>query len=141
MDNEIKWYFNRNGVEEEVPIEKWVWHVVYKDGTELYQFGKELDTGKLRFHQIGEIDMDNVDVFEMIKVDNPKLRYSIRKSPEMKKIIHHYRRANLNLGTEDETHITFYCFGYKLSEDLSVYHFILPDDRIVVTTDRNLPLI
>lgn len=143
---DIKWIFNDNGTEVEVPLEKWVWHVIYKDGTELHQFDKpEHDFTELggstrcAFHRIGEVKMDQVAVFEMINTENPALRHSIEACDGMERFIHLYRRARLNIGTSDETHVTYYCFGYVLN-GVPVYNFILPDGRIIVTTNRDIQL-
>ena len=138
---EINWYFNENGEDIIIPLEKWAWHVIYKDGSELHQFEPDRGAdGKLRFHQFQEIDLDNVMVFEMINTENPALRYSIDCSEGIGQIFHFYRRTRLHMGTDDEQHVTFYCFGYKVN-DVSLYHFILPDNRIVITSNRDLNLL
>lgn len=144
MEQEIKWHFNENGKDIEVPLEDWVWHVVYTDGTELYQFGREVEAdGKRRFHQFAEIDQSRVKVFEMMSTKDTGLRYSIDVTEETDRLIHFYRCSRVEIGTPREQKLTFYCFGYKLKglDEVSLYHFILPDNRLVVTTNRDVGLL
>ncbi len=49
---------NKKGEIEKVKPEKLGWAVLYKDGTELHQFGPKGD-----FHQIGEVEKDKVKLF------------------------------------------------------------------------------
>lgn len=128
--------FIRDGVEEEVKLEKWVWHAVYKDGTDLLQF----DPAGV-FHQLAEIKQDQVIVFEMINSEDPKLRFSLDINDNMK-VLHFNRRAVLYYGTPKETEVTFPCFGFMLKkEQISVYNFITPDNRIITTLNRDFKLI
>jgi len=135
------WVFTKDGVDTEIPLERWAWRVMYKDGTELNQFDKEeYEAGKSRFHQIGEVDMANVAVFEMVNTEDTSKRFSIVASEDITKFITFIRRSILNAATKFEKRFPIYCFGYVV-KGVSVYHFILPDDRMVVTTDRNMKLI
>lgn len=120
---------------KQVELEKWMWHVVYIDDTELMQFDEEGF-----FHQFKEIDQNKVKFFEMINVEKPEVRYSIDKTEEVSQIFHFYRRARLNIYTDAEIHITIYCFGMKV-RGISFYNFILPDGRLVVSTNRDIPLL
>lgn len=140
--NNKQWLFKeKDGSEVTVPLEKWIWRVVYKDDTEIFQFDQEPDeTGKHWFHQIGEVDMDNAKIFEMINVENPELRYSIDVTDDMKKLIVFIRRTVLKVTTKQEQRVNVYCFGYKIN-GTSVYNFILPDNRLVISTNRNIQLI
>lgn len=153
---EIKWYFKEPEHEEmnddgvvsrvperviEIPLEKWAWHVVYDDGSELHQFDRDEDAdGKRWFHQFKEIDQSRVKFFEMVNVENPKLRYSIDVTMDVGQVFHFYRRSRLNIGTPQETKVCFYCFGAVVN-GTSIYHFILPDNRIVITTNRDIQLL
>lgn len=138
----MKWFFNENGKEIEVPLEKWVWRAIYKDGTELYQFDKPIggEMDGCRFHQIGEIDFQNLAVFEVMNTENPKQRHSIDMLGKSEKPIFFYRRSVLNTNTPQEQRITVYCFGYVV-KGVSTYHFILPDDRLVITQNRDIKLL
>jgi len=55
-----QWKFNKEVIEPE----RWIWGVVYKDGTELHQFGNDLI-----FHQIKEIKWAEVKMFTMYKLE------------------------------------------------------------------------
>lgn len=134
-------YKENNDILIDVEIENWIWHVIYKDGTHIYQFDPAVSPdGHKYFHKIGEVDMDEVVMFEMINTKNSQLRYSIERSDEMKKFVHFYRKARLNVGTDDEKHITLYCFGIFFG-DYTLYNFILPDNRLVTTTNRDINLL
>lgn len=136
-----EWFFLQKNEEIKVPLEAWSWHVVYKDGTQMHQFDRAPDTnGKYWFHQFNNIDQTKVIMFEMVSTKDPRLRFSIDVTKEMSQIFCFYRRSRLEVGTENEKHITFYVFGYVLGGK-SVYHFILPDNRMVISLDRNLKLL
>ena len=66
--NQFK-FINSDGIEENVEKERWVWGVIYKDGTELHQF----DSNCI-FHQFKEIDTENVSMFTMYKFDDMNKR-------------------------------------------------------------------
>lgn len=142
IDTNTKWFFtDKESVRTEMALEQWAWRVTYKDETELYQYEMDVDANnEAVYHQIGEIDMDNVQIFEMINTSDVNKRFSVIKSDEMKSLIHLYRRIHLNVGTQAETNLTIYIFGYVIGTT-SVYNFILPDGRLITSTDRNTPLI
>jgi hypothetical protein len=138
--NNDKWFFIEEGKEIEIPLEAWVWHVVFKDGTDLWQFDRVPGTdGKRWFHQFREIDQQNVAIFEMVNAENPELRFSIDVDEGMQ-IFHFYRRSRLEIGTPQETHVTFYVFGYK-ADGVGRYHFILPNNRLVITSNKDIKLL
>ncbi len=115
--------------EIEATPERWVWGVVYKDGTELKQFG---DDGI--FHQFGEINQKEVQMFVMYRLDNPDKRIDL--IPNGKQIFHFYRNVVLAMLTEDERRIRVYCFGFKDQETGNAnYHYILQDDRVVIANE------
>ena len=141
--------------QEEVQLERWVWGVIYKDNTELHQF----DTEGF-FHQFGEIHMEDVKLFVMYKPDDPNKRIDMVVSEDMQPF-HFYR--NVRPATED--HFTkVYAFGFKfkgtnmkneyvdgalidptkpegeLLDFKAVYHFILPDDRVITSDKNNIDL-
>lgn len=132
MENIFK--FNRNGKEERVLLERWVWVAIYKDGTYLKQFDEE--TGL--FHQIKEIDQDKLDVFVMQSVQEQTKRYEIHFKEGMK-LIHYYRVSVLEKGTPNETKIKIYYFGY--SEKMGEYKRsrvvlqIYPNDVVAIVSD------
>lgn len=135
----MKYKFIRDGVEEEVPVERWVWGVVYKDNSELHQYDKEGI-----FHQLKEIDQDNVKLWVLYKVGEENKRIDI-VLPEGAKLIHKYKRyvfnsASLNGGDKSaEKLVTVYVIGYKTNEGASHYNYVLPDDRIV-QSNGDIPL-
>ncbi len=119
----------------EIPPERWGWGIVYKDGTELKQFG---DDGK--FHQVGEINQDEISMAVLYKLDDLGKRIDIPWKDGMR-LIHKYRNIVLNYnGPEDQQRkVKIYVFGYKDGDSYS-YLFVLPDDRIVFSPTENLNL-
>lgn len=128
----MQWIFKKDGVEIQVPIEKWVWSVLYKDGTSLEQFDKEGI-----FHQIGEVKQENVAVFTMRKIDGKMIHIAI---PEGAKIIHKYRNYIMNFGSPEEKRERIFIFGYKKDNSHSHFNFILPNDDIIESDNENVPL-
>lgn len=131
----MEWKFNREGVEESVSLERWVWGVVYTDGSELHQFGED---GV--FHQFREIDQSRVQMFVMYSPADGR-RYDLVVSPEMK-LIHFYR----NIRTPDTggKFVKVYVFGYEKNIDgrnQQVLNFIMPDDRIVMADTDKISLL
>lgn len=123
-----KWTFEN----EEVPLEKWIWAVSYKDGQEFIQFDR---SGQ--FHQFKEVDIAQVTRLTMVKTEDTSKQYSIVISDDIKPF-HFYRNTVLNAGLENEVRLRTYVFGYEdRRTGESMYHFILPDDRIVITRDRD----
>lgn len=119
----------------EVPLERWVWGVVYFDNTELHQFEKGKDVGV--FHQIGEINWEKVKMFTMYKPDDMNKRIDLLVTPEIQ-VFHFYR--NIRPAYLDHF-IKVYVFGYKMrGTSRAVYNFILPDDRILVSSKDNVDL-
>ena len=129
----MQYLFNENGKDIEIPLERWAWGVVNKDGTELKQFD---ETG--RFHQVGEIDQDNIEMAVLYKPEEPEKRIDLPWKPGMR-LIHKYRNVVFNfLGAEAEQRkAKVYIFGYKKGNDYA-YLFILPDDRIIFTPDETI---
>lgn len=108
---------------EEVALERWAWAVVYKDNSILLQFD---DDGT--FHQVGEIDQENIKYFVMYKPEDITKRIEII-FPEGARLIHKYR----NIRPHYKDHfVKVYLFGYKLENNFC-YHFILPNDRVLIS--------
>jgi len=123
----MQFKFTKDGKEEIVEQERWGWGVVYKDGSELHQFGNDGI-----FHQFQEIDQEKVDMFVMYKLFDSDKR--IDMPVENKQIFHFYRRFILSAATSEERRVNVYCFGYKDKKTgATAYHFILPDDRIIIS--------
>jgi hypothetical protein len=124
--NTLEIKHNKTG--EIVPIEKWVWAVVYKDGTELHQY----DIHTKLFHSITEVDLGNVEMLTMYcTYDNENMEKRLDLIvPEGAKIFHFYRQTVLEHGTENETKFTIYVFGYK-RDGKAHYNYILPNDKVV----------
>lgn len=117
---------------EEVAEEKWGWCAIYKDNTELRQFDPSGE-----FHQVGEINQDELYLFSMYQVNDPSKRIDLIV-PQGAKIIHKYRNIK---PFYKESFLRIYLFGYKKGDQYA-YHAILPDDRIVIadTDAMNLEL-
>ena len=136
MNNSQVFKFIRDGVSEEVPLERWVWLAIYKDGSYLKQFDEE--TGL--FHQFKEIDIPQLDVFGMQSSEDENKRYEIHMKEGMTPI-HFYRNQMLNVGTEEEVKVRFYCFGYQDNvngNNVKTLLKILPNDMVAIlnTDDR-----
>lgn len=128
----MKYAFFRDGKKEEVKPERWVWGVIYKDDSELHQFG---DDGI--FHQIREIKWGEVKMFTMYRFGDMKRRIDLLVLPDMQ-IFHFYR--NVRPAGVDHF-IRVYVFGYKTrGSSEKVYNFILPDDRVLVSNRDNVDL-
>ena len=125
-------YTNEKGEIEIIELERWVWGVVYKDGTELHQFGKDGN-----FHRLAEIDQKEIYLFTMYESEGTK-RYDI-VMPEGARIIHKYR--NIRPFYMDKF-VKVYMFGYRTGkkEFEYHYHFILPDDRMIISNADNIDL-
>ena len=121
-----------------VDLERWVWGVIYDDGTELHQF---MADGT--FHRLAEIDQKRVRLWVLYKPSNPNQRIDIIiPKDEGVRLIHKYKNTRpyyLN------TFVRTYMFGYRTGKNESDYryhfNFILPDDRIVQSTFENIDLV
>jgi len=119
----------------EVSIERWSWGVIYNDNTELHQFQDGEPDGI--FHRIQEIDWSRVKMFSMYKSDDIKKRIDILVTPEMQ-VFHFYRNIK---PFYLEGFVKVYVFGYKIKgTSETVYNFILPDDRVLVSSKDNVDL-
>jgi len=123
-------YVDEKGIEIKAELEKWIWGVVYKDGTELKQFG---DDGL--FHRFAEIKQEDVVMFSMYKPDDADLKKRIDiEVKDGMKLFHFYRNIVLDYMSENKRKIKIYVFGWKNEKGLS-YNYILPDDRIVMSNE------
>ena len=119
----------------EVSVERWSWGVIYNDNTELHQFQDGEPDGI--FHRIQEIDWSRVKMFSMYKSDDIRKRIDILVTPEMQ-VFHFYRNIK---PFYLEGFVKVYVFGYKIKgTSETVYNFILPDDRVLVSSKDNVDL-
>jgi len=141
MENR-KWIFDRRietpestsgfRIETElVDLEKWIWAVLYRDGTELHQFD---DLGI--FHQIGEVDQAKVRMFSLYE-PHGKGRIDLIV-PEGAKLVHKYKWYVFDAATPHESRKKVYVFGYKLGNDTHL-SFVKPDNTIIQTINNNNP--
>jgi len=130
----MKYVFNRrleNGSvqPEEVQAQKYGWGVVYKDGSELKQFG---DDGI--FHQFQEIDQEQVEMFVVYELENLTKRYDFMVTAKRTNLFFFYRTLKLEVGGENERDVRVLVFGYKdLPTDHKHYCWLLPDGRCIQT--------
>lgn len=115
---------------EAIP-ERWVWGVVYKNNTELHQFG---DDGI--FHRIGEINQEEVKMFTLYRFDDMTKRIDMPFQTGMK-LIHKY--INFHQAEWENLNETkrIYVIGYKI-RDVHHYTYVLPDDRIIISNEDNI---
>lgn len=133
-NNTMTYKFLRDGVWEEVNKENWRWEAHYNNGDVLKQFG---DDGI--FHQFKEIDQSELAQFKMVSDDRPG--YTLLFNPKKMKLIHYYKRVRLNVGAENDTFFTAYCFGYEtktFNRTNKVNVMILPSGETIITEDTNL---
>ena len=130
-----KWHFTtEEGNKEEVALERWVWAVLYKDGTELHQFD---DNGV--FHQFKEIDVENVRLWVLYQpLGNGRIDFVVPEGKEVS-LIHKYRNFIFAAGSPNETRQRAYMFGYKVKGGQPHYNFVMPDDRIVQSYGEDQP--
>lgn len=114
----------------EASPERWVWGVIYKDGTELKQFAEDGT-----FHKFVEINQKEVDTFAMFRFEDMTKIFTIK--PNGAQIFHFYRNTILNAATDGETRSRAYVFGTK-TKDEAIYNYILPDDTIIKTRGDSL---
>lgn len=139
IDNTMKYLLkrtNEDGKIEEVEAkpERWVWAVLYKDETELHQFGQDGI-----FHQLKDIDQANIKLAVLYKLEEPEKRILIPWAEGMK-IIHKY--INIHSGDQHEKindMARVYVFGYKQGGQTH-YTYILPNDQMIFSAMENIDL-
>lgn len=143
VEGEVEQY-----VQEFVELEKYVWGVVYEDGTELHQFG-----GDMFFHQFKEIQMDKVKMFTVYNSEDMTKRVDLLIRREAQQIFFKYRRHILEVGGEERRE-TVYMFGtkdkvYDVRENpetlektriytghyVEKFYYIFPDGRLIITDE------
>jgi hypothetical protein len=132
--NTINYKFIKDGQEIEAIKELWCWEATYNDGTGLKQFG---DDGI--FHQFQEIDQSKLAVFKMVSDDKPP--FTLIFNPSKMKLIHYYKRFRLNIGEENESKFTVFCFGYEIKtfgRTHKVNIMINPSGEVIITEDPNI---
>jgi len=117
--------FYRKEIEEWEEVEHvlWEWRAIYKDNTNLLQYG---DDGI--FHQTKEIDQSRLEIFIMENIDTHQ-RISI-EFPEKAKLFFQYQNAILNAGSREEKRLIMFIFGYEGN-----YFVIDFDNNIIFTND------
>lgn len=131
----MQYFFNRNGIKEEVKPEMWQWVAYYSDGFVLKQFA---DDGV--FHQFKEIDQSRLAVFKMISSSFPQV-YALPFNPKTMKLIHYYMRTGLNVGTPQFVEIKSYVFGYEskvLFKNVKHLTVIIPNGEVVMCEDTGI---
>ncbi len=124
--------YKHNKTQEIVPIERWVWGVVYNDNTELHQY--DINTGL--FHNVAEINQSNAKMFTVYATednDNMDKRIDIML-PKGAKIFYFYRNSVLEWGTENQTEVRIFVFGYKY-KGVTHYNWLLPNDKLIQSTE------
>lgn len=133
----MQYFFSENGKDIEIPLERWVWGIVYQDDSELRQFealeGENGPTG--RFHRVGEIDQERIKMAVLYKPDDMSKRIDIPWRDGMK-LIHKYRNIVFDYMSDQKREVRVYMFGYKDGNHHSIL-YVLPDDRIVFSNNEN----
>lgn len=130
----MQYFFTEeDGKKTQVELERWAWAVLYQDGTQLKQFA---DDGV--FHRVGEIDQDRLSRVWLYKTEDPSKILEIAWCTGMK-LVHKYRNFVFEAGSECERRARVYMFGWKYEGKHALF-CVLPDDRIVVAPDDEVPL-
>lgn len=137
LDHRLEKMVADNAAQKDIDTLKTEYEVVMSkpaglERDELHQFGDDL-----RFHRIGEIDQDRVEVASLYFYDDYSMqkRIDIPFRPGMK-LIHKYRNIR---PAGYKNFIKVYMFGYKYEGQHCIF-FVLPDDRIVMCPDDKLDL-
>ena len=125
--------FNRDGILENVPEERWQWLAIYSDDTSLRQFG----TDEV-FHQFKEIDQSKLREFRMFSGSR---FFSLMFQPGMK-LIHFYDyyvlNANIlepNKDTPKTKRFKNYVFGYEKGSEKCLFT-IMEDDNLAISREN-----
>lgn len=127
-------YENEDGeIEQMENEERWNWGVRYENGEELHQFGNDG-----WFHSITEVVQDRVDLFSMYKPHDMSQRHDLKVTEDMQ-IFHFYRHVHASYFEDTSDTVKVYVYGFK-KDGTASYHFILPDDRLIVSDIDNVDL-
>ena len=136
------------GAKEQVDPVKWRWIAHYKNGSTLQQY----DDATGLFHQIKEIDRENLIALQMVSEANP-IGITI-EIPAKSQMVHYYRNikshefdAQYGLNKDKFEFVRMFIFGWKMSTVLASgkeimvkrYLQIMPDDRIRIIDDDGRP--
>lgn len=134
----MKHIFIENGKEIEIVPERWVWGVIYNDGTELHQFASDGT-----FHQFKEIDWSKAQLFTMYRYDDMAKNFTIVVRDGVK-IFHKYRNTHPEWEEDQNKTYRTYVFGYQIKtggKPHTVYNHILPDDRMIQSSEDDVDLV
>lgn len=109
--------------------EQYGWKAIYSDGSSLSQYDDETQ----EFHQFSEIDQSKLHIFQMVNDDDIP-HASLIFNPEVMKLIHFYKRYNMNFMSSDVQKFTLYVFGYETANG-KVLNVIVPSGEVVTTDD------
>jgi len=129
----MEFLYNKDGQDISVPVERWIWGVLYNDGTELRQFDKNG-----RFHRFAEINQPEVKMFTMHRFDDIGKRIDMVVKGDCQ-LFHFYRViGTLDPSSEKQKKVRIFCFGWKDRKTGAMsYNYILPDDRMI-TADHDV---
>lgn len=103
---------------------------------ELHQFEDREGSDKGVFHRFAEIDQSWIDIFVMYKLDDLSRR--IDMVVDGKQIFHQVRVTGFSCNKPYKRVVRVPFFGWKKGNDVA-YHYILPDDRIVIA-DKDIDI-
>lgn len=119
---------------EMIDPERWGWGVLYRDDTELHQFDSEG-----RFHRFSEIDQERVKLFCLYRLDDMSKRIDMVIEDGMR-FYHKYIGVHANYFPSFQDKVRVYSVGFTSKEGHHSNFFVLPDDRIVISHNRNVDL-
>jgi hypothetical protein len=102
----------------------YTWRVTYYDGSTLDEYDESRPDGR-GFAEIGEQQFSAVELIGTHRVSVP-----FGATP----VFFRRRRTELNPNSDEETHSTIHCIGWK-KDDQACYLFIRDDGRTLMSTD------
>lgn len=120
-----------------MPLENWVWAVLYNDGKMLCQFD---DSGA--FHRISEIDQSRVKqwtLYQPAHIGTGRIHFVLPQGKNVK-LIHKYKNFIFCAGTPQERRMKVYCIGYKIGEMPAVYTYVTKQGKFYQSFGEELEL-
>lgn len=107
-----------------IELERWVWVVTYRDGSQHYQF----DSSNGTYNNFGSIDLREVSRITMLCPENGKT-YSV-DVPKGATLVHRYDNIIQQPLGGTMVQYRLYCFGYETAESKKLFT-ILPTDIVI----------
>jgi hypothetical protein len=117
-----------------IDLEKWVWVVTYRDGSQHYQF----DSSNGKYNNFASIDLASVAKITMLCPENGKT-YTV-EVPKGATLVHRYDNIIQQPLGGQMVKYRLYCFGYE-TEDSKKLFTILPTDVVIHGEVENIDIL